>query len=237
MSRRKQRAMRAPPAALVEALAAIGPEPGYDGVHTVEDAASVARARVAWQERRRATTDAHRKRSRVADVEAMQERHSPTVEIAVDDPAGKRRTRSNFTRVRQSEAWRHNRLSAMERQAETEMLRAWQARTGGLGAIRSALRPRLASGGYRESVESATLESAWLELTREARRRKIKMAVVVEVLTEPKTLRQIDRDYRQRTGMAFSFYVRALALWCVARGWVRPTDARGRAVPVVHKSA
>ena len=189
--------MRAPPAALVEALAAVGPVPDYDAVHTVEDAATVAKARVAWQDRRRAVTEAHRKRSRVTDVEAMQERHSPTVEIAVDDGASKR-TRSNYTRVRQSEAWRHNRLSAMERQAETEMLRAWQARTSGLGAIRSALRPRLASGGFRESVENATLESAWLETTREARRRKINFGVVVEVLTEPRTLAEVDKAHRQK---------------------------------------
>jgi hypothetical protein len=237
MSRRKQRARRGPPAALADALAAIGPEPGYDGVHTVEDAATVAKARVAWQQRRAEVTAAHRKRSRVTDVEAMQERHSPTVEIAVDDGAGKRRTRTNYTRVRQSEAWRHNRLSAMERQAETEMLKAWQARTGGGGTIRSALRPRLASGGYHESVESSTLESAWLEMRREARRQKIKMAVVVEVLTEPKTLGEIDRDHRQQSGTAYSFYVRALALWCVVRGWVRRTDSRGRIVRTVEKSA
>jgi hypothetical protein len=236
MSRRKQRAMRKPPAALVEALAALGPPPGYDGVHTVEDAALVAKARVAWQERRREVTDAHRKRSRVTDVEAMQERHSPTVEIAVDDGAGKR-TRANYTRVRQSESWRHNRLSAMERQAELEMARAWLARTGGLGTIRSALRPRLASGGYRESADSPVLESTWLQITREARRRKINFAVVVEVLTEPKTLGQIEHDHRLQNGMAFSFYVRVLGLWCVARGWVRPTDARGRIVPRVEKTA
>lgn len=229
--------MRAPPAALRDALDAVGPEPGYDAVHTIEAAAEVAKSRVAWQERRRAVTEAHRKRSRVGDVEAMQERHSPTVEIAVDDGTDKRRTRSNFTRVRQSEAWRHNRLSAMERQAETEMLRAWQARTSGLGAIRSALRPRLASGGFRESVESATLESAWLETVRESRRRKINFAVVVEVLTEPRTLKEIDHAHRLKSGTAFSFYVRGLAVWCVARGWVRPADARGRLVPRVEKSA
>ena len=236
MSRRKQRARRGPPAALADALAAIGPLPGYDDVHTVEAAATVAKSRVAWQDRRAEVAAAHRKRSRVTDVEAMQERHSPTVEIAVDDGASKR-TRSNYTRVRQSEAWRHNRLSAMERQAEIEMARAWQARTGGLGAIRSALRPRLASGGYRESVESSTLESAWLETTREARRRKINFRVVVEILTEPKTLAEVEHDHRLKSGMAFSFYVRALALWCVVRGWVRRTDGRGRIVPRVEKSA
>ena len=239
MSRRKQRAMRGPPAALADALAAIGPEPGYDDVHTVEDAAKVAKTRVAWQERRREVTDAHRKRSRVTDVEAMQERHSPTVEIAVDDGDAKRRTRSNYTRVRQSEAWRHNRLSAMERQAELEMARAWQARTGGLRmkSTNLFLTARSNSGSRLLNFKEELLHIVWADFVREAKRQRINFRVVVEVLTEPKTLAEVERDHRLKSGMAFSFYVRALALWCVVRGWVRPTDARGRAVPYVNKTA
>lgn len=234
MSRRKQRAMRAPPAALVEALAAVGPEPGYDGVHTVEDAASVARARVAWQERRRAVTEAHRKRSRVADVEAMQERHSPTVEIAVDDGDGKRRTRSNYTRVRQSEAWRHNQLTGMQRQAEVEMAYAWKCRTAGAQAATVDLANALSktSGGGTMAERNNLIELAWLDFVRECKRDRIRVALVVEVLTEPKTLREVEKRFRLKPGVAMARYCRALDLWCVVRGWVR----RGRFGGVVEKS-
>jgi hypothetical protein len=222
MSRRKQRAMRAPPAALVEALAAVGPEPGYDDVHTVEDAASVARARVAWQEKRRAVAEAHRKRSRVTDVEAMQERHSPTVEIAVDDGAGKR-TRANYTRVRQSEAWRHNQLSGMQRQAELEMMQAWKNRTAGTGLRTFAQWSGPIDGGHRDDRnDQGVLELTWLEFVREAKRRRVNRRVIISILTEPRTLGEIEQRHRLQKGRAYTIYVRGLDLWCVLRGWVRP---------------
>jgi len=235
MSRRKQRARRGPPAALADALAAIGPEPGYDGVHTVEDAATVAKARVAWQERRAEVAAAHRKRSRVTDVEAMQERHSPTVEIAVDDGAGKRRTRTNYTRVRQSEAWRHNQLSAMQRQAEVEMVSAWKARTAGTG-IRSFSQwggPIDAGHRTNDGDHGGTLEKAWVEFVAACKAHRIRVALVVEVLAEPQTLRDVEKKFRMRPGSAMARYCRALDLWAVIRGWVRPAKFSGN----VDKSA
>ncbi len=54
------------------------------------------------------------------DALDWQETHHPTVEISVDDPESTRKARRNMTRCRQSEAWRHNRLSGMQRDAEKE---------------------------------------------------------------------------------------------------------------------
>ena len=92
--------------------------------------------RIAWWRERTAIIDRHRRRSRMTDVEQQQETHSPTVEIAVDDPEATRKVRRNITRVRQAEAWRHNRLSGMQRDAEREVEFAYRALTHGLGASR-----------------------------------------------------------------------------------------------------
>ena len=48
--------------------------------------------RIAWWRERTAHIDRHRRRSRMSDVEALQERNWPTVEIAVDDPEATRRS-------------------------------------------------------------------------------------------------------------------------------------------------
>jgi hypothetical protein len=129
------RVPKRPPRDLREALQAAGPKPDYANAHTVEEAAQVARMIVAWHARRAAITEAHRRRSQLSDPGLLQERHSPTVEVAVDDPEEKRRARRNLTRVRQSEAWRHNQLTPMQRQAEGELLTVWKLRTAGLGAV------------------------------------------------------------------------------------------------------
>ena len=181
--------------------------------------------RIAWWRERTAIVDRHRRRARMSDVEQQQETHSPTVEIAVDDPEATRRVRRNITRVRQAEAWRHNRLSGMQRDAEREMELAWRSLTFGLGASRSKLmfEPR---GHYdSQSDVAANVGEVWREWHREAGRRGIDQRAVIDVLTEPKTLAQIERDRRLRRGQAFAIYSRGLDLWAELRGWTRRRPA------------
>jgi hypothetical protein len=166
---------------------------------------------------------AQRKRREPAD---WQELHSPTVEIAIDDPEATRKTRRNLTRVRQSEVWRHNRLSGMQRDAEKEMEFAWRMRTAGLGAAVSGFNVK--HGKATSADFGARIEEVWLPWTTLAHARRILLAAVIDCLAEPKTLAQVERDHRMRRGQAFDNYVRALDLWCEIRGWVRgPAMAGG----------
>lgn len=211
---------------LIDQMRALGPCPDYGpDVCTVEDAAAVARARVAWQGRREAIMLAHRKRSRVSDPQVLQERHSPTVEISVDDPAGNQRARRNVTRIRKSESWRHNTLTAMQRQAESEMQMAWLARTVGAGVAGMNLDGVRGGRGVTtdDSQRSIDLEAAWHGLVRACRRERIPFAVVVAVLTEPRTLAELDRQFRLGEGASMFEYVRALDAWSVLRGWSQST--------------
>lgn len=153
------------------------------------------------------------------DALDWQERHSPTVEIAVDDPEGTRKARRNLTRVRQSEAWRHNRLTGMQRDAEKEMEFAWRQRTAGLGAAVSQY--GLLRGGSGRADLGSSIDTAWLEWTKLAHQRRILVAAVIDCLAEPRTLTEIERTYRMRRGQAFDNYVLALDLWCEVRGWMR----------------
>jgi hypothetical protein len=181
--------------------------------------------RIAWWRERTAIIDRHRRRSRITDVDAPQERNWPTVEIAVDDPEATRRVRRNITRVRQAEAWRHNRLSSMQRDAERELELAWRSLTSGLGASRSKLmfEPR----GHHDSQSdvAANVGEVWREWHREAGRRGINQRAVIDVLAEPKTLAQVERDRRLRRGQAFAIYSRAMDLWAELRGWMRRPPA------------
>jgi len=86
-------------AAMVETLGPCPPAPHTMPMSQRDD---VARARVRWQTQLAELIAQHRRRSRMHDVEALQERNSPTVSIAVDDPEATRRARRNLTRVRQS---------------------------------------------------------------------------------------------------------------------------------------
>lgn len=197
----------------------IGPCPTYSGAHTVEAAAQVARQRVGWQLQVKALIETYRRRQRQSDVEMQQESHSPTVEIAVDDPDATRKVRRNLTRVRQSEAWRHNRLSGMQRDAEKEMEFAWRQRTTGLGAASS--RYGETRGGSNRADLGAGVDETWCAWAALTKIRRVMLPAVVDCLAEPKTLAEIERDYRMRRGQAFDNYVSGLDLWCEVRGWIR----------------
>ncbi|HQS15013.1 hypothetical protein [Reyranella sp.] len=160
------------------------------------------------------------------DALDWQERHSPTVEIAVDDPEATRKTRRNLTRVRQSEAWRHNRLTGMQRDAEKEMEFAWRQRTAGLGAASS--RYGESRGASSRADLGSSIDASWREWVALAHQRRIMIDAVVDCLAEPKSLAQIERDRRMRRGQAFDNYVAGLDLWCEVRGWTRgPRMDRG----------
>ena len=213
-----------PPRDLRLALGAAGPRPNQADAHGVEAAAEIARQQVAWHRRRHQITESHRRRSQLSDPLMVQERHSPTVEIAVDDPEGKRRARRNLTRVRQSEAWRHNQLSTMQREAEAEIALVWKLITAGIGpASSSAFRPRFGIVNAQPLLLAAvSLERTWRAFVPELRRRRIRRDVVIEVLSEPRTLREIERALRLAHGRALTIYERALDCWCELRGWMRP---------------
>lgn len=183
--------------------------------------------------RRAQIAESHRRRSRLSDPDLVQARHSPTVEVAVDDPEAKRKARRNITRVRQSEAWRHNNLDAMQRQAESEMHAMWTARTFGLAAQGLRL-DRIGAGvGAGGTValfdHYAHLEQTWLEWVSEARAKRINRTVVIEILSEPRTLVEVERAHRLRRGTAIEVYRRGLDLWAKLRGWLRPSIEDTRA--------
>lgn len=154
------------------------------------------------------------------DALDWQERHSPTVEIAVDDPEATRKTRRNLTRVRQSEAWRHNRLTGMQRDAEKEMEFAWRQRTPGLGAASSRYGEARGGGSNRTDL-GASVDESWREWAAKAVARRIMVNAVIDCLAEPKSLAQVEHDHRMRRGQAFDNYVAGLDLWCEVRGWIR----------------
>lgn len=155
-----------------------------------------------------------------------QETHSPTVEIAIDDPEATRKARRNTTRCRQSEAWRHNRLTGMQRDAEKEMEFAWRQRTVGLGAASS--RYGESRGASNRADLGASVDASWLEWVRRAIGRRLMVAAVIDCLAEPMPLAQVEHDHRMRRGQAFANYVGALDLWCEVRGWIRgPRMDRG----------
>lgn len=154
------------------------------------------------------------------DALDWQERHSPTVEIAVDDPEAKRQTRRNLTRCRQSEAWRHNRLTSMQKDAEKEMEFAWRQRTAGLGA--SVSKYGLVPPGRHTRMDlGSDVETTWLEWAKEAPRRRIMIDAVTDCLAELLTLAQIEMKHRMRRSQGMANYTKGLDLWCELRGWMR----------------
>lgn len=176
-----------------------------------------------WDERRRLLalrTDLGRR----TDNDATRLRG--TVEVAVEDPDDTRKARRNLTRVRQSEAWRHNKLSGMQRDAEKEMEFAWRQRTAGLGAAVSRYGQQ--RGRSSRADLGTSLDEAWLKWAALAVPRRVMVDVVIDCIAEPKTLAQVERDHRMRRGQAFDNYVLGLDLWCEVRGWVRgPSMRRG----------
>ena len=54
-----------------------------------------------------------------------------------------------------------------------------------------------------------------------AHRRRILVEAVVDVLTEPRSLAEVEHNRRMRKGEAFRNYAAGLDLWCEVRGWIR----------------
>jgi hypothetical protein len=207
-------------------IATLGPIPNFKSGMSIAELGDIAKARVLWQRQLRELVETRRRSARISDPELLQESHSPTVEIAVDDPEATRKVRRNITRVRQAEAWRHNRLSGMQRDAEREMEFAWRQRTAGLGAASS--RYGESRGASNRADLGSSVDASWCEWAKLTIGRRIMIAPVIDCLSEPKTLAQVERDHRMRRGQAFDNYVLALDLWCEVRGWIRgPRMDRG----------
>ncbi len=140
-----------------------------DGLGPVAD---YPEGRIAWWRARVAIIDRHRRRSREGDPEKLQERHSLTVEISVDDPEATRKARRNLTRVRLSEAWRHNQLTGMQRGAEGEMELAWRAHTGRHGCGRLKVQP-LGTKGNGGIELGADIAQTWRDWHEQAKQRVV----------------------------------------------------------------
>lgn len=188
--------------------------------------AAYPEGRIAWWRARCAIIDRHRRRSRMSDPEKLQERHSPTVEIAVDDPEATRKARRNLTRARLSEAWRHNQLTSMQRDAQGEMDLARRADVCGMSAAVSKYSPLgvHGHGGADIAIEIAETWTAWQQ---QASMRGVAVGVMVDCLSEPLTLADIERAHRLKSGQAMACYVRGLDLWCELRGWIQRRAIQG----------
>lgn len=209
-----------------ELVGTLGPCPQIRNGMSIDEQREAAKLRVRWQQQLVELIATHRRRSKMTDVEEQQETHSPTVEISVDDPEATRKVRRNVTRVRQSEAWRHNRLSGMQRDAEKEMEFAWRQRTAGLGAAVSKY--GLQRGASTRADLGSSVDQSWCEWAKLSVGRRIMIAAVIDCLAEPKTLAQVELDHGMRRGQAFENYAKALDLWCEVRGWIRgPRMDRG----------
>lgn len=180
----------------------------------------LAKRQLDWFVQRERIVETWRKRSKLGDAEETQARNNPTEDISVDYSEGEKKARKNVTRVRQSEAWRYKQLTPMQRQAESEMLLAWKSITAGLGTSSSRYGEPGGKGIDRQSL-SADIDAIWVEFMKEARLRKINVSVVLECLTEPKTLPEIERAKRLRPGSALATYQAGLDVWCALRGWTR----------------
>lgn len=141
-----------------------------------------------------------------------------TVEVMADDPEATRKAKRNATRCAQSEAFRHNRLDSMQREALTEMDRAYRMRASGIGPTRSSYGPR---GGRGAGPESAALEQAWVKWCTGAVEERIMIPPVMDCIFEVMTLTEIERKHRMRRGQAFGQLVLALHLWAQLRGWIK----------------
>lgn len=139
-----------------------------------------------------------------------------TVEVMADDPGATRKARRNLTRCLQSEAFRHNKLTGMQRDAWQEMALAWQTRTAGLGPSRSKY--GLNGGGRPDEYK---MDEEWKRWCASAIDRRIMVAVVIDCIAEPKTLTDIERDHRLRRGQALDQFCKGLDLWAELRGWIR----------------
>jgi hypothetical protein len=174
--------------------------------------------------KRAGTAGAFRQLAQIGDAETTQARNFPTEEISVDLPEGRNKTRKNHTRVRQSEAWRHRRLTAMQQQAVTEMGLAWQAMTSGLGASISRY-SNMPGGGSKDRFGlGADLEKTWNEWWRRAHQMRIRCAAFLDFLTEPKTAAEIERERHMKKGRGIENFCAGLDLWAEVRGWTRRTD-------------
>lgn len=200
-------------------LKRLGPYPMVTGPYDADDYDALTRRRLDWTAQRSRLLQQRHERSKAADTEALKAKNQPTVEVAVDDPEAKKRARKNLTRVRQSEAWRYRQLTPMQRQAEIEMETAWRSRTEGMGA---AVSKYGAVGGGRDAmVSAAAMDGTWRDWMAMAPHRGVHVSALIDCLTEPKTLAEVEKERKLKPGNALANYQQGLDLWSELRGWTR----------------
>jgi hypothetical protein len=212
-------------------LEALGARPVVTGREKPERLEAVLLSAAAWDKRRATIIERAFRRPELLDAEDWQEVHSPTTLVAANDPEVTKSIRRNMTRIRQAEAWRQNMLSPLQQSAERELSAAYQARVQGTGA-KAAKLMRVSPGRSYESHTpyAATLDAtfrAWVVDCRrrigtggKGRKRRNALSVIFDILTEPLTLRDVERRHNLGQGEAFSLYLQGLDLWCGLRGWL-----------------
>jgi hypothetical protein len=192
---------------LADRLRQLGPYPRKTSEH-------LARQQLHWLTERAQILDSHRRREAVREA-AIRMRSSEAIDVDLSE--GQKRVRRNATRIRQSEAWRHKQLNSEHQEAETEMQLAWQCRTSGIGPSASRYDGMPGQRDAMAGPESAALEQVWIDWANMMNAKRVSLAVVIEVLSEPRTLADIERSRRLERGRAMEIYRAGLDLWLEVR--------------------
>lgn len=216
-------------------LAKLGPRPCVDEREPWMDGVGHSN-RVRWLGERAAVAQAVRRRNQVSDPLETQQRHSPTVEIAVNDSEDKKRVRRNLTRVRQSEAWRQNQLTDLQRRAQTEIGNVWKSIVGAqFAGVSKYGPPSPRETGISPAEFLGDNSDVWQAMVALNKKedRGVLISAVIDCIAEPWTLTQVEQRHRLKPGMAFTNFVRGLDLWCEVRGWARRNANTLDKLPIV----
>jgi len=147
----------------------------------------------------------------------LQERHSPTEQVAIRLTA-ERQVHRGQRRIVDSRLWES--MTPIQQDAAVEIATAFEMMGRGMGYVLSNWQRIPGCRGQANVAEAhARMINFYIDWAQKCARQKISHSMVVDVLCFGFSCRMIDRDRRLKTGATRENLMLGLTLYCDLRGW------------------
>jgi len=158
-------------------------------------------------------------RKRARGPHALQERHSPTQNVALH-VTNARSKDAHRRRIVDARLW--DAMSQAQQSAALEIARAFEMMGKGLGYATSNWERIPGCKGAHNAVEMhGRFISAYVDWTKRCHKEGVSHSMIIDILVYGFSCRALDRDRRVKAGEARKNLMEGLSVYCEMKGWPR----------------
>ncbi|TAL37280.1 MAG: hypothetical protein EPN97_05485 [Alphaproteobacteria bacterium] len=152
-----------------------------------------------------------------ATPHALQERHSPSMAVALRAPQG-RSAECSQRRIVDARLWEA--MTQAQQDAALEIARVFESLSRGIGfQVSDWTKTPSMRGGANPAEIHARLLSGYVDWTLRCRKAGVSHSMIIDVLVFGFSCQALDSDRRVRKGSTKANLLKGLSLYCEVKGW------------------